>query len=54
MAEDVIALMQDINGRLMAIAAHDDLDPWPVAPDAADDMAQDRRRLHARGPLAGA
>ncbi len=36
----------------MAVAAHRDLDPGPMAPDAADDVPQDPRRLDAGGPLA--
>ncbi len=38
----------------MAIAAHGDFHPRPVAPDATDDVLEDTGRLCSRGPLAGA
>ncbi len=37
----------------MGIAAQQDLDPGPVAPDAADEVLDDGPRFRARGRLAG-
>ncbi len=37
----------------MAIATHGDLDPRPIAPDAANDVFEDTRRLFSGRPLAG-
>ena len=57
-AEDVAATLvfeqvHDLGGAVMTVPAHGDLDPGPVAPDAADDVPEDTRRLFSRGPLAG-
>ncbi len=38
----------------MAVAAHGNLDAWPVVPDAADDVLEDTGRFFPGRPLAGA
>ena len=50
----VFQQVHDLGRAVMAVAAHGDLDPRPVVPDAADDVFQDPRRLLSGGPLAGA
>ncbi len=57
--EDVAATpafqeFHDLRRAVMTIAAHADLDPRPVVPDAADDVFQNPGRLFSGGPLAGA
>ena len=37
--------LHDLRGTVMTVATHRDLDPWPVMPDAADNVAQHPSRL---------
>ena len=48
----ILQQVHDLGRAVMAVATHRDLDPGPVAPDAADDVAQDPRRLVTGWPLA--
>ena len=46
--------VHDLGRTVVAIAAHGNFDPRPVAPDAADDVLEDTRRHSSTGrPLAG-
>ena len=49
----ILQQVHDLGRAVMAVATHRDLDPGPMAPDAADDVAQDPRRLVTGWPLAG-
>ena len=48
----ILQQVHDLGRAVMAVATHRDLDPGPMAPDAADDVAQDPRRLVTGWPLA--